>query len=1737
MSETGETPQEAVEKPTISPPPPENTPSHEALFLEQVKAESVLLHQSIDKIDQLFKLKPPPVESKPEEKKQDKKPYTSEELKIQLERTVQDAYALVSEFNDQIPRIQEQLDNLQKIALSSPIAIAEFNTSLDRINEFCEKEDARKTRKSIVFLQRKVWGLNRTYNTKKLREAGFNTIAQLKEKLKALRQQENNLRQEVRKQKMSLLGLGSIAHRTAIKEKQTQLDRLHTHVDLLETLDSAFLFERDLSGISMDQTLDTRLKDAEIKDLKVCVARTVIEKIQARCAQLIQEAASGETVGVKLENIQIEKLNDDFIQKYVLPAIEEEKNNLQELGKTRFEYRTHFDEISKEENVRKVVNMVRRSFEMKLQTSWDDSEEERRRQDEFREEIDSLPYFLRGIVERFLLYENKSINNTYQELAGFFADRTKNVMLDTYDLFEQLKHLKRQAYLPYEAKEAILQNRKIFETQEESKRALSVFIENLDMKRLLVFKDNQEMQNVFGKEKLEEGYKFLGEHIMQELIATTEHTRESVQLGYQLMNFKTPETIPIFIINAYREPGFSGERPFIGLGVNSEETSLFSFISSLEDTETKQLEHIPGLLNAIALIKTHSTSFAQNMLKNPQTGKWEDNPVWKQICQELLRTGLYYLQTGDEKMQEYLMGFFKHLDVDLNGVYDEMKTILQTQSARTLLVYTLLDCCVRRSQGKDQKAAEVLLRSYDQTDVLIKQVIKDTTPKLFALFINQDYPIDQNIKDLGKILEKTPQEINQTLYFLRELQKLGHYYNAGNWAILDVYFGLAKNPQVLTLVQKLHEYGYSFDLAHASLIPDMITHQEQLVSSIETISSAFPTFRYYLFVETRFNPNTNTSKLVYVTDPYTLLLRQVSIKDLLEKTQSEELPVIFFERAFHYFLRQDTDKRTIDPFHALSFHENMRRLATELFDPSGKLKEYEYFYTTQEALQYLARKPDKIDEFLNLPTSCSHLFSVLFAKDEPLYSNRDNIIKNIFKNGNVLARAQEIETIFTKKVPLWEQLYLFTETRLGINLATSISQYPLTQIVGIPLTQLVEQHKAEKQRNPQGLTQLESMIKSAEVIQKLESGSVNVVPFCNLYGSYKKLVYKDFLEKSIKLSRDEKQKAAADVRNRNLSQTQLLLAGGTYIHGSSIDAIESILLNGNLPREALGERAITDAYPFHTDFACLTQAFITAQENTTDVFTKSLSGSYGQGGKFGADGQLFYIYRRTPDAYEGNKYYGVSQDHALILGGMPATEISGITLRNPEKTLETVKRAILENGFYIPVYDLHGNLLCAPASYDELRKEFNYDIPVNVWDYSLKTGEQLGSNVGGEFTVPAQEGPVKYYVKFPRSDDTTHLWNEQLADNIYRYLRIPVPETEIIRTSTSYGHASRLVPKDQETKLAELKNGFIADALLANWDIVANSGNTISSDGILIRIDNGGALLFRARGEKKTNFGETVMELETMKTSYPDLTQEDIQNQLIMLREKFTDHAIDQLVDSVRLDTTDREYLKKTLKQRRDYILGYYTNEIKTTESKEVSIDGKQIQVYLKADILDDAAISRVIPEWTKLINEEGYQHNQVLLGEHIKNTVHVLKQLPEYVSLSEEEKNIALVASLFHDFGKPTGRKRESIPRDFDHEIPSAQVAAAYMQKWQYQQSDIAMAVQTIINDGIVSDIARDKVRDRRKNITPQQLKDAVNGNLAVLKILKAVNKADVIATVGVEGFKTIENAYNQYFEEVLKE
>ncbi len=150
------------------------------------------------------------------------------------------------------------------------------------------------------------------------------------------------------------------------------------------------------------------------------------------------------------------------------------------------------------------------------------------------------------------------------------------------------------------------------------------------------------------------------------------------------------------------------------------------------------------------------------------------------------------------------------------------------------------------------------------------------------------------------------------------------------------------------------------------------------------------------------------------------------------------------------------------------------------------------------------------------------------------------------------------------------------------------------------------------------------------------------------------------------------------------------------------------------------------------------------------------------------------------------------------------------------------------------------------------------------------------------------------------------------------------------------------------------------------------------------------------------------------------------------------------------------------------------------------------------------------------------------------QKTEKITQSLPEYQSLSDKEKNLGLVAMLFHDFGKPTGLVIDQVERDFEHEVPSAQLAANYMRQWGYSESDIRTVIKVIINDGIVSDIARGKVRDQRKNLTPDQLRQVMGNNSQAMRILRAVNRSDVIATVGEQAYGNIEDPYNQYFDQL---
>lgn len=174
-----------------------------------------------------------------------------------------------------------------------------------------------------------------------------------------------------------------------------------------------------------------------------------------------------------------------------------------------------------------------------------------------------------------------------------------------------------------------------------------------------------------------------------------------------------------------------------------------------------------------------------------------------------------------------------------------------------------------------------------------------------------------------------------------------------------------------------------------------------------------------------------------------------------------------------------------------------------------------------------------------------------------------------------------------------------------------------------------------------------------------------------------------------------------------------------------------------------------------------------------------------------------------------------------------------------------------------------------------------------------------------------------------------------------------------------------------------------------------------------------------------------------------------------------------------------------------------------------------------------------MITQWPRLIGPEGFQHNKVLLGEHLKKAIQALRRLPEFQRLTQSEKTLALIAMIFHDIGKPTSRETDDVRRDFNHEIPSAEIAAGYMKRWGFGDQDISAVVKVIAYNGIASDIARGKIRDEKDNLLPEELGELLAGK-SVVEILRVVNRADVIATVEEAGFSAIAKKYNEYFEEV---
>ena len=157
----------------------------------------------------------------------------------------------------------------------------------------------------------------------------------------------------------------------------------------------------------------------------------------------------------------------------------------------------------------------------------------------------------------------------------------------------------------------------------------------------------------------------------------------------------------------------------------------------------------------------------------------------------------------------------------------------------------------------------------------------------------------------------------------------------------------------------------------------------------------------------------------------------------------------------------------------------------------------------------------------------------------------------------------------------------------------------------------------------------------------------------------------------------------------------------------------------------------------------------------------------------------------------------------------------------------------------------------------------------------LREIKSLGGSTGAKLVEDVNTGK-QYVKKHGRSPE--QLREEFAADEGYRVAGIDVHRKQLVESDPPFTLAEfepiakdlgSLKGKERKDVIAKVQEGFAADALFANWDVIGLEEDNIMlvGSGKVLRIDNGGSLRFRAQGASKgSKFGPIVGELETMRS-------------------------------------------------------------------------------------------------------------------------------------------------------------------------------------------------------------------------------------------------------------------------------
>ena len=200
---------------------------------------------------------------------------------------------------------------------------------------------------------------------------------------------------------------------------------------------------------------------------------------------------------------------------------------------------------------------------------------------------------------------------------------------------------------------------------------------------------------------------------------------------------------------------------------------------------------------------------------------------------------------------------------------------------------------------------------------------------------------------------------------------------------------------------------------------------------------------------------------------------------------------------------------------------------------------------------------------------------------------------------------------------------------------------------------------------------------------------------------------------------------------------------------------------------------------------------------------------------------------------------------------------------------------------------------------DSKQKYINELFPSDL--SSLKVIKALGGSTGAQLVEDAKGN--QYVMKKGTNTSSDHVRTEYLTNQLYDLLGLRVPDFELYEDNGEAVMLSKYIPMTKvpsANNYDDMAKGFVVDAFLANWDVYQNDNCLVDSAGRIVRVDNGGALNYRAQGSKKT-FGDKVDDFLSMQKYNPsvvaNLSTQDYINQIDEVLKK-RDDVIAFLVES-----------------------------------------------------------------------------------------------------------------------------------------------------------------------------------------------------------------------------------------------